>query len=58
MILIIFFGFIRAEIITPKNLIYPLLPYKNEGLTIHPTGKFTGIYFSEELKAVDIKVIK
>jgi len=21
-------------------------------MTIHPTGKFTGIYFSEELKAV------
>lgn len=29
------FGFFKAEIITPKNLIYPLLPYKSEGLTIH-----------------------
>ena len=46
------FGFFKVEVTTPKNLIYPLLPYKNEGLTIHPTGKFTGIYFSEELKAV------
>ena len=52
------FGFFRAEIITPKNLIYPLLPYKNDGLTIHPTGKFTGTYFSEELKAVQAKGYK
>jgi len=36
-----FFGFLEVEIQTPKNLIYPLLPYKNEGLTIHPLGKFT-----------------
>lgn len=46
------FGFFKAEIITPKNLICPLLPYRNGEMTIHPTGKFTGIYFSEELKAV------
>ena len=52
------FGFFKVEVTTPKNLIYPLLPYKNEGLTIHPTGKFTGVYFSEELKAVEAQGFK
>jgi DNA polymerase type B, organellar and viral len=52
------FGFFKAEIITPKNLIYPLLPYRIDGLTLHPTGKFTGVYFSEELKAVEAQGYK
>jgi DNA polymerase type B, organellar and viral len=52
------FGFFKVEITTPKNLIYPLLPFKNENLTIHPSGKFTGIYFSEELKAVQAQGYK
>jgi len=56
--LINFFGFCKVEIITPKNLIYPLLPYRKDGLTIHPTGKFTGIYFSEELKIVETQGYK
>jgi hypothetical protein len=47
-----FFGFCKVEITKPKGLIYPLLPYRKDGLINHPTGKFTGIYFSEELKAI------
>ena len=43
---------VRSLTFLYKNLIYPLLPFKNEGLTIHPLGKFIGVYFSEELKAV------
>jgi hypothetical protein len=47
-----FFGFCLAEIITPTNIKKPLLPYKHEGRTIYPTGSWIGVYFSEELKAV------
>jgi hypothetical protein len=47
-----FFGYCLAEITTPKNLLKPLLPYKHEGKTIFPTGTWIGVYFSEELKAV------
>ena len=47
-----FFGFCLAEIETPKDILRPLLPYKYQGKTIFPRGKWIGIYFSEELKAV------
>ena len=47
-----FFGFCLAEITTPKNILKPLLPYKHEGKLIYPTGTWLGVYFSEELKAV------
>lgn len=47
-----FFGFCLAEITTPKQNLKPLLPYKHKGKTIFPTGSFIGVYFSEELKAV------
>jgi hypothetical protein len=46
-----FFGFCLAQIYCPKN-IRPVLPYRYEGKTIHPTGSWIGVYFSEELKAV------
>lgn len=58
-----FFGFVLAEVTTPNTLI-PLLPYKSkEGNTIFPTGTVVGVYFSEELKALQqrgysIKLIK
>nr|YP_009710785.1 DNA polymerase type B [Amanita thiersii]QFZ98734.1 DNA polymerase type B [Amanita thiersii] len=45
------FGFCEAEISTPDTLT-PLLPYKYQGKTIFPTGKWRATYFSEELKAV------
>jgi len=48
-----FFGFILAEIEAPDTL-RPLLPYKHNGKTIYPVGKWHGIYFSEELKAVSL----
>ena len=45
------FGFIRAFIICPKHIKKPLLPYKkDDGTIIFPTGRFLGVYFSEELK--------
>jgi len=49
-----FFGYIKCEIETPNNILKPLLPYKdpNTDKTIYPIGKWTAIYFSEELKAV------
>jgi hypothetical protein len=57
------FGFFLAEIECPKDIIRPLLPYKYKGETIHPTGNWIDVYFSEELKAVskygyNIKLIR
>lgn len=45
-------GFIEAYIECPSNMKRPFLPYreyKNKSL-IFPTGKFVGVYYSEELK--------
>lgn len=47
-----FFGFLEVEVLCPSNLTRPLLPHKFEKRTIHPTGTWTGVYFSEELKEV------
>jgi len=49
-----FFGFCLAEITCPINIKVPLLPLRSvTGEVIYPTGTFKGIYFSEELKAVE-----
>lgn len=48
-----FFGFCLAEITTPRDILKPLLPYKYQGKTIYPTGNWIGVYFSEELKAIE-----
>jgi hypothetical protein len=48
-----FFGFVLAQIHCPSTMLRPVLPYKYEGKTIYPTGYWIGIYFSEELKAVE-----
>ena len=37
----------------PKNVKRPVLPHKYDGETIFPTGEWTGVYFTEELKAVE-----
>lgn len=49
-----FFGFVLAKIKVSKDIVIPLLPYKDpkSDKTIFPTGEWTGVYFSEELKAV------
>jgi hypothetical protein len=45
------FGFFLAEIESPQDILHPILPYKDKsGQTIHPVGKWKGVYFSEELK--------
>ena len=45
------FGFIKAFIICPADMHKPFLPYKqSDGTLIFPTGRFIGVYFSEELK--------
>lgn len=46
------FGFAEAKITAPDNLEIPLLPFKFQNETIHPIGSWIGIYFVEELKAV------
>jgi hypothetical protein len=46
-----FFGFLDVTIVAPKGIYIPLLLVRDEkkGL-IAPTGTFTGVFFSEELK--------
>lgn len=55
------FGFIEAYVICPPSIHKPVLPYRDErGVLIFPTGKFIGVYFSEELKyakSIGYKVI-
>lgn len=48
-----FFGFCLALIECPLNIERPVLPYKYNGKTIFPKGTWIGVYFSEELKAVE-----
>jgi len=46
-----FFGFIKATIFAPPGLDPPVLPFKTKkGNLLFPNGKFTGFFFSEELK--------
>ena len=47
-----FFGFLHVELECPSHVSRPMLPYKLNGRTIFPKGIFSGVYFSEELKAV------
>lgn len=45
------FGFIEACVVCPPNIVRPFLPYKDKaGTLLFPTGKFVGVYYSEELK--------
>nr|CAD1835891.1 unnamed protein product [Ananas comosus var. bracteatus]CAD1835918.1 unnamed protein product [Ananas comosus var. bracteatus]CAD1835965.1 unnamed protein product [Ananas comosus var. bracteatus] len=45
------FGFIEAYVVCPASISHPFLPYKDKfGTLIFPTGKFIGIFYSEELK--------
>lgn len=58
-----FFGYAEAIITCPDNILRPVLPYHHEGKTIYPIGTWQGVYFSEELKAVEklgyiIKLLK
>lgn len=48
-----FFGFAHAKINCPLNMQRPVLPFHYEGKTIYPVGNWEGVYFSEELKAVE-----
>jgi hypothetical protein len=45
------FGFFEVECFVPNNG-RPMLPYKHEGKTIFPYGRWTGVYFTEEMKAL------
>jgi hypothetical protein len=47
-----FFGFINCKVTIDKDILKPMLPFKYNGKTIFPTGDISGIYFSEELKAI------
>lgn len=45
------FGFIEAYVVCPQNISKPFLPYRDQhGTLIFPTGKFKGVFYSEELK--------
>lgn len=45
------FGFIEAYVVCPSHINRPFLPYRDKNNTfVFPTGKFVGVYYSEELK--------
>lgn len=45
------FGFIEAYVVCPSSIERPFLPFKEKsGTLIFPTGKFIGVYYSEEFK--------
>lgn len=44
-------GFIEAYVECPETMNKPFLPYRDmNGILLFPTGKFVGVYYSEELK--------
>lgn len=44
------FGFIEAYVECPSTINQPFLPYRDDNDTLlFPTGKFVGVYYSEEL---------
>ncbi|XP_059067854.1 DNA polymerase-like [Cryptomeria japonica] len=44
------YGFIKAYVVCPSTIKRPFLPYRDHNDTLlFPTGKFVGVYFSEEL---------
>lgn len=45
-----FFGFVYCTVNIPKDTPYPSLPIRKNGRVIFPTGTFTGLWFSEEVK--------
>ena len=45
------FIFIEAYVVCPTSISRPFLPYKDKFCTLlFPTGKFIGVFYSEELK--------
>lgn len=45
------FGFFEAYVVCPTNITRPFLPYRDKNETlVFPTGKFIGVFYSEELK--------
>ncbi|CAK9187075.1 unnamed protein product [Ilex paraguariensis] len=44
------YGFIEAYVVCPPTMKKPFLPYKEHERLLFPTGRFIGVYFSEELK--------
>ena len=43
---------IELELECPQSVKRPVLPYKWQNKTIYPKGRFSGVYFSEEIKDV------
>lgn len=43
------FGFFEAECYIPDN-VKPMLPFKLDNKTIYPHGRWSGVYFTEEMK--------
>lgn len=43
-------SFLKVEVTAPKNLTHPILPYRAENVSIYGVGKWTGWYYSEEIK--------
>ena len=49
-------GFYKVKVTTPKQILNPLLPFKNNGAgvasstVLYPEGSWIGTYYSEEIK--------
>lgn len=41
---------LEAYVVCPSHITRPFLPYKDQNSLLFPTGRFIGIYYSEELK--------
>ena len=44
------FGFLEAIVDCPNHITRPLLPVRMKNRLVYATGKWQGVYFTEELK--------
>lgn len=48
-------GIYKIDVIVPDGLNIPVLPYRNSGKLLFPSGKFSGFYYSPEIsKAIEM----
>lgn len=44
-----YLSILKVNVVSPKNIILPILPVKIDDTTIYPEGSWTGWYYSEEI---------
>jgi len=56
-----FFGFLNCTVTSPDNCHFPVLPVRKDEIVIFPEGRFSGTWFSEELRyaeSLGYKIVK